>query len=295
MKKYICEANQVTTYYADILVAIKNQNLDIWSEDDVPAIKKFLTSKGYKDTDSLFCKIRELFIYAQPENTKKHFGMSQLRKHIVKTLNINSRSADEVILLYYSGLDLWNDTEGIDFATNHLKVEYPTTKLRKLRNTLNQNKVNSLFKYLNTCVLPDKAQLKEKNKVIKPVTVDELLIAEVKVRVAKLVRKTKLSSQEKKELNEKCDITSYYGEVLKELHAHGLSLWKDDLIDLASIALLVYPECKKPCQLVQKLMMNDAIIVDIANRIFDTASVQESVQNTKVATVKVSKETKLKA
>ena len=290
IKRYICKVNNVSPYYAEMLVAVKGQNLDIWNENDVPAIKKFLTGKGYKDVDNVFCNLREQFTYAQPKNTKKHFGMVQLRKLVADTLKIDNARADEVILLYYSGLNLWNDTEGIDFVRNELQLQYPITKLRKLRVLLDQNKVASLFTYLNACSLPDKAQLKEKKKVTKPVTVDDLLIAEVTVRASKLVRKTKLTTREEKLLTEKCDITGYYGAALKELHAHGMNLWKNDPIDLAAVALLVYPDCKKPCQFVQKLMAYDSIMVDVANKIFDTATKSD----TKASTVTVAKKKETK-
>ena len=290
IKKYICKVNHVSPYYAEMLVAIKGQNLDIWNENDIPAIKTFL-SKKYKDVNSVLYNLREQFAYAQPKNMTKHLGMPQVRNLVMDTLDINDRSANEVILLYYSGLDLWNDTEGIEFVTNHLYAEYTETKLRKLRRMLKQDKVNSLFKYLNTCVLPDKSQIKEKKKVVKSATMDDLLYTEIQTRASKLVRKTKLSLQEEKNLIAQCNITGYYGKVLKELHAQSMNLWEDDFIDLASVVMLVYPDCKKPCQFVQKLTANDSIIIDVANKIF----VSESVKDTKVATIKVSKETKNKA
>ena len=270
LKLYKCKKNKVTPHYGDMLVSIQGNGLDIWKEDDATKIKEYMKSQGKKDVDRIFCNLRDEFSHAQPENCIKHFGMVQLRNLVADTLNINERFADEVILLYYSGLNLWDDKEGVQFANDILYSEHPETKVKKMKRQYSEDAVKSLFKYLDQCVLPDKSVLKVKKT--KPKTIDNLLVAEVKVRAEKLVRKTELTEKEVKIIEDKFEIDKRHVEMLKEIHAQDMDLWKTDMIDLASVVLLVKPDTKKPLQVVQKLMAYDMVVVDATNKIFDTVS-----------------------
>lgn len=277
---YVRRIENVSPYYGNMLLDIKKQELNIFNEEDAPSIMSFLKTRyKIKNPDMVLPRIQQEFIFEQP-NFKKRFSLPQLKKYIAEYLKIKGTAVNDVVRLYYSAhkYGLWGD-KGIEFA-KELGAVHPKTKLRKLRYQLDEDKVNTLFHYLDQCIVPAKPEFKVNNKKKeKALTTDDVLREQISVCKSKTTRiSSKLSYSEGIRFNKKYGITPYYAEALKEIHSRGMNLWKTDLIDLSSAVSLIYPKLQNPCKFVQKLQAYDKSVVNALFLEFSKGTAKTSVK-----------------
>ena len=282
IKTYICDINRVSHYYVDMLINIKRQDLDIWKEEDAESILSFLKKRfGTKNPDVVLARLQEEFFHAKPKNFRMRFGLPQMKNFIAADLKIKGTVVNDVVRLYYSAhkYDLWA-AAGIEFA-KELGACYPETKLRKLREQLDQDRVNTLFHYLDQCIVPSNPEFKVNNKKKEKVlTTDDVLREQIAACKSKMTRiSSKISHSEEIRFNTKYGITKYYAEVLKNIYSRGMNPWRTDLIELAAAVSLVYPDLQKPCKFVQKLQAYDKSVINALFLEFSKGTAKTSVKS----------------
>ena len=82
--------------HVNLLIALKREGLDIWNDQDIPAITYFLSDDA-KNPYELIIKMRQAFVANMPAGSKRQFTRKQLHDYVAETLHVSKHYADIAI------------------------------------------------------------------------------------------------------------------------------------------------------------------------------------------------------